>query len=197
MIPLLRYIISFLISSLGIGFIINANLGLGPGDALAIGLSYHFPITVGMGLILIHLTLIILNYVMKKNSFNITYFMPILLRGFTVDLWLLLLFEHITMPSDFLVSWGFFLFGLFLLSFGLALYIKTPYTKLPTDQFMILASEKLSVQKQTVRIGLEGTFAALGFFLGAKIGIPTLIIVISLGPLIQLLAKSNICKKKD
>ncbi|MBH0228657.1 YczE/YyaS/YitT family protein [Halobacillus yeomjeoni] len=178
------YIAGLVVSSLGLALIIQSGLGVGPGDSVAVGLSMHFPITVGTVMIIAFVILLLINAWLEKKRPQFESLIPIIIRGRTVDIFLYGVLENV----DYQVwwaQWGIFSLGLLATALGVALYLRTPFPRIPLDHFMMIMNEKTNQSKSSVRIFTESGMALIGFLLGAPVGFGTLIVALLLGPLIQ------------
>ncbi|MCA0983940.1 DUF6198 family protein [Halobacillus yeomjeoni] len=178
------YIAGLVVSSLGLALIIQSGLGVGPGDSVAVGLSMHFPITVGTVMIIAFVILLLINAWLERKRPQFESLIPIIIRGRTVDIFLYGVLENV----DYQVwwaQWGIFSLGLLATALGVALYLRTPFPRIPLDHFMMIMNEKTNQSKSSVRIFTESGMALIGFLLGAPVGFGTLIVALLLGPLIQ------------
>lgn len=178
------YLAGLVVSSLGLALIIQSGLGVGPGDSIAVGLSMHFPITVGTVMIIAFVILLAINAWLEKKRPQFESLIPIIIRGRTVDIFLYGVLENM----DYQVwwaQWGIFSLGLLATAAGVAVYLRTPFPRIPLDHFMMIMNEKTNQSKSSVRIFTESGMALVGFLLGAPVGFGTLIVALLLGPLIQ------------
>ncbi|MCA1012154.1 YczE/YyaS/YitT family protein [Halobacillus halophilus] len=172
------------ISSLGLALIIKSGLGVGPADSIAVGLSMRFPVTVGSVMIAAFVILLLLNAWLEKKRPQYESLIPIIIRGRTVDLFLYGMLENANYEVWW-TQWGTFSLGLLATALGVAVYLRTPFPRIPLDHFMMIMNEKTKQSKGFIRIIAESAMALVGYLLGAPVGIGTLIVALLLGPFIQ------------
>ncbi|GMB09277.1 hypothetical protein EDD69_11447 [Thermolongibacillus altinsuensis] len=180
----LFYVIGLLILSFGVVLTIKADLGAGAWDALNVGLAKTVGFTVGTWVMIVGIVLIILNAVLLKKFPEIFALLTIVLIGTFVDFWLELVFKHWA-PSGLFFRFGILIFGLIVISIGVALYLQTQFPLNPIDQFMMVLHQKLNVSIQAAKTLAELLALILAFFFNGPIGIGTVIITFLIGPLIQ------------
>ncbi|KHE67099.1 YitT family protein [Halobacillus sp. BBL2006] len=178
------YLAGLIVSSLGLALIIQSGLGVGPGDSVAVGLSMHFPVTVGTVMIIAFVILLLVNAWLEKKRPQFESLIPIIIRGRTVDIFLYGILENMNYEVWW-AQWGIFTLGLIATAVGVAVYLRTPFPRIPLDHFMMIMNEKTNQSKSSVRIFTESAMALVGFLLGAPVGFGTLIVAVLLGPLIQ------------
>ncbi|MBM7551152.1 YczE/YyaS/YitT family protein [Thalassobacillus pellis] len=179
------YLIGIVVSSLGLALIIKSGLGVGPGDSVAVGIAMHSPITVGNVLIISFVILLLINAWIEKKRPVFESLLPIIIRGWTLDLFLYTTFEG----ADFEVWWSkwlVFTIGLLAMGIGIAVYLRTPFPRIPLDHFMMIMNKKTKQSKSSVRIFSESFLALIGYLLGAPVGIGTLLVALLLGPIINI-----------
>ncbi|TGB05351.1 YczE/YyaS/YitT family protein [Halobacillus salinus] len=179
------YVVGLVVSSLGLALIIQSGLGVGPGDSVAVGISMHFPITVGSVMIIAFIILLLVNAWLEKKRPQFESLIPIIVRGRTVDLFLYGWLENVQYDMWW-AQWGIFTIGLVATAVGVAVYLRTPFPRIPLDHFMMIMNQKTNQSKSSVRIYSESGMALIGFLLGAPVGFGTLIVALLLGPFIQL-----------
>ncbi|RWZ55272.1 membrane protein [Halobacillus fulvus] len=178
------YLAGLTVSSLGLALIIQSGLGVGPGDSIAVGLSMHLPVTVGSVMIVAFVILLLVNAWLEKKRPQFESLIPIIIRGRTVDIFLYGLLADMNYDIWW-AQWGIFSLGLIATAVGVAVYLRTPFPRIPLDHFMMIMNEKTNQSKSSVRIFTESGMALVGFLLGAPVGIGTLIVALLLGPFIQ------------
>lgn len=180
----LIYLTGLIVSSLGLALIIQSGLGVGPGDSVAVGLSMHFPVTVGTVMIIAFVILLLVNAWLEKKRPQFESLIPIIIRGRTVDIFLYGILENVNYEVWW-AQWGIFTLGLIATAVGVAVYLRTPFPRIPLDHFMMIMNEKTNQSKSSVRIFTESAMALVGYLLGAPVGFGTLIVALLLGPIIQ------------
>ena len=107
--------------------------------------------------------------------------------GLAVDFWMLSL-GNIEITNT-LMKFGVFLLALPIISIGISIYLVSKLPNTPLDYFMLAIKSKLNLSLMTSKITSESIGLVIGFLLGGTIGIGTIIIIVAIGPMIQLLQK--------
>ena len=164
----------------GIAVMVLAGLGLGPWDVLHQGLSNRTGIPIGTVGILVGAVVLVL-WVPLRQRLGIGTVLNTILIGLTIDVVLLLApaFEPLWL------RWVGMLVGVLLYAGGSALYIGAGLGPGPRDGLMTGLAERGS-SIRLVRTGIELTVLALGWALGGTIGVGTVVLALSVGPLLQL-----------
>ncbi|MFC7320128.1 YczE/YyaS/YitT family protein [Halobacillus campisalis] len=178
------YTVGLVVSSLGLALIIRSGLGVGPGDSVAVGISMHTPITVGTVMIIAFVILLLINAKLEHKRPQYESLLPIIIRGRTLDFFLYGMLNDASY-SAWYSQWGIFTLGLLATAAGIAIYLRTPFPRIPLDHFMMVMNQRTKKSKSTIRIFTESGMALIGFLLGAPVGIGTLIVALVLGPFIQ------------
>ncbi|KGX91008.1 YczE/YyaS/YitT family protein [Pontibacillus marinus] len=182
---ILFYICGLLITTLGITWIIKSGIGTGPWDAVFVGLNQNFGLTVGTWVYIVQALLLLTTSALIKEKPDISSFITIFLRGLFLDFWLYIIFYRIFLDS-IMLSIIFFVIGTILLGIGISTYLISGYPKSPIDGLMIAIHKKGNLSVRISRTLVEVLAVIIGFILGGPIGIGTIIISFSLGPIIQL-----------
>lgn len=164
----------------GIALMVLAGLGLGPWDVLHQGLSNRTGVPIGTVGIVVGVVLLAL-WVPLHQRVGIGTVLNTILIGVTIDVVVFLL-------PDFgppWLRWGGMLLGVVLYAGGSGLYIGAGLGPGPRDGLMTgLAARGASIR--LVRTGLELTVLVLGYLLGGTVGIGTVVLALTVGPLVQL-----------
>lgn len=76
-------------------------------------------------------------------------------------------------------------FGCLIIAIGFAVLSATTIGVAPNDIIPFIIQDKTKVQYRWIRIVLDGGFLIVGFILGGKVGLGTIIAMLSTGPFIQ------------
>lgn len=164
----------------GIAAMVLAGLGLGPWDVLHQGLGSRTGIPIGTVGILVGVVVLAL-WIPLRQRLGVGTILNTLLVGATIDvvLWLAPDLEPLWL------RWVGMLVGVVLYAAGSGLYIGAGLGPGPRDGLMTgLAARGASIR--LVRTGIELTVLLLGWSLGGTIGIGTVVLALSIGPLVQL-----------
>ena len=181
------FLVGLLIMGLGISLIAISNFGNGPWDAVNIGLSEKTGLSIGVAMNIIAIIQIIIGGIINKEFPNIATMITSICLGAFIDLWMLFI-GSIEMTSK-LMEFGVFMLALPVISIGISIYLVSKLPNTPLDYFMLAIKSKLNLSLMTSKITSESIGLVIGFLLGGTIGIGTIIIIVAIGPMIQLLQK--------
>ena len=169
------------ITMIGIGVAFNymANLGLGPWGVLHDGISKTINISYGQAGILTSLISLLLWIPLKQKPGIATIFDAFWI-GLTADF----IINIIPEAHSLLIQIIYLISGITLIGLGTAIYVGGDLGAGPRDGIMV-GLEKLGLKIGTARTLLEFVAFSIGFLLGGKIGIASIIIVLSIGRVLQ------------
>ena len=169
------------ITMIGIGVAFNymANLGLGPWGVLHDGISKTISITYGQAGILTSLISLLLWIPLKQKPGIATIFDAFWI-GLTADF----VINIIPDAPSLVIQIIYLITGITLIGLGTAIYVGGDLGAGPRDGIMV-GLEKLGLKIGTARTLLEFVAFSIGFLLGGKIGIASIIIVLSIGRVLQ------------
>ena len=87
--------------------------------------------------------------------------------------------------ANILIKMLIVLAGCFIISAGFSIMSESDIGVAPNDIIPFIIKDKLNFQYRWVRIAFDATFLIVGFILGGKIGIGTIISMLAIGPFIQ------------
>ncbi len=182
--PLLarRYVQAVIgITMIGIGVAFNymANLGLGPWGVLHDGISKTINITYGQAGILTSLISLLLWIPLKQKPGIATIFDAFWI-GLTADF----IINIIPQAQTLIIQILYLFTGITLIGLGTAIYVGGDLGAGPRDGIMV-GLEKLGLKIGNARTLLEFVAFSIGFLLGGKVGIASIIIVLSIGRVLQ------------
>lgn len=179
----LRMIFGIAIYGSGVYMTIQANLGLSPWDALNMGIYHATGLSFGNASVVVGLFILAADVVLgEKIGFGTL--VNTVMIGKMVDLFNC--FEVLPKMNGFLPGLVLLLSGQVLICFGMYFYIGTGLGSGPRDSLMVALHRKLpKVPIGLSRALVEGTALTIGWMLGAKVGIGTLIAVLGIGFIMQ------------
>lgn len=169
--------------ALGLVLAIQANIGLAPWDAFNIGITNIIPLTYGQVSILVGVVIILIAFLLKEKIGVGTILNTILIG----------LFADAILASGLIPVLHHFFYGILLLLLGQEIisvasyfYIRPGLGAGPRDSLMIALGKRLpNVPIGLIRGGIEGTVLLIGWLLGAKVGLGTVIAVFGIGTILQ------------
>ena len=177
-----RYIQAVIgITMIGIGVAFNymANLGLGPWGVLHDGISKTINITYGQAGILTSLISLLLWIPLNQKPGIATIFDAFWI-GLTADF----IINVIPVSQTLIIQILYLITGITLIGLGTAIYVGGDLGAGPRDGIMV-GLEKLGLKIGNARTLLEFVAFTIGFLLGGKVGIASIIIVLSIGRVLQ------------
>lgn len=179
----IRLIVGLFLFALGSFFSIQANIGLAPWEAFSKGVSFQTGISYGNIVVLTGLVIIVADYLLKEKI-GFGTFLNALLIGKFVDLieWS----NVVPQMTNFWLGLIMLLAGQVILCLGSYLYIGAALGCGPRDALMVAIGKRLpKVPIGVIRGIIEGTVLIIGWLLGAKVGIGTVISVFGIGFTLQ------------
>ena len=183
-------VIGILFVGTGVAFNAASALGNDPVGILYDGIrntARLSPMQLGIASNLVNIFLALIVLIWGSRYFNIGTFIYVIPYGFVVDFGGKLyhrLFQIQTMPVQIAGA----ALGCTLLYTGVALYITADVGLDPFTGVVMTLKDKLKKDFRTVKICFDIGCIVLGFLLGGKLGVVTIITALSAGPMIQFLA---------
>ena len=176
-------IFGLFIFSLGSIFNIQANIGLAPWEAFSMGVSYLTDISYGSVLIICSMVIIFIDLALKEKIGFGTILNAMLIGKF-IDL--IQFAKIIPLMSNFWLGILMLLLGQVVICIGSYFYIGASLGCGPRDALMVALGKRMpKVPIGAIRGLLEGTVLIIGWLLGAKVGIGTVISVFGIGLILQ------------
>jgi hypothetical protein len=181
-----RFSVLFLglfLCGVGAVFTIRATLGVSPWDVFHIGVTNYLPITMGRVQQATGLAIILSTVAFTKRFPKIGTFLNMFFIGFFVDL----IIKSGIIPSvDILIYRIVFLIvGILLLGTGSGMYLSARLGAGPRDGLMLYLSERFKLRIRTIRTIMEVVVVITGFLLGGPVGIGTIVVSLTIGPVME------------
>ncbi|MFB9989212.1 YczE/YyaS/YitT family protein [Bacillus benzoevorans] len=173
------YLIGLLIMSLGIVFLIIADLGPSPWDVLHVGLFLQFGLTIGTWNIIAGLFILTLSALISKSIPQFGAFLNMILVGLFIDMYMLLPFMQT--PSFLIGKILMFATGLILSAYGMGIYISAQLGAGPRDSLMLAVTSKTGWKIGYVRNAMEILALISGWLIGGPVYWGTIVISFMLG----------------
>jgi uncharacterized membrane protein YczE len=165
----------------GEAMLVAAALGNSPWTVLAQGISLHSPLTIGQGTLAISAVIMLLWIPLRERvGFGTVANAVVIAIGLDVMLAVL------PTPAGFAWQLLQVLIGVAILSVGAAVYLTANLGPGPRDGLMTGLHRRYGWRIAIVRTGLEVTALALGWLLGGRVGIGTVVFALGVGPALGL-----------
>ena len=179
----IRLIFGLVLYGLGSYMSIQANVGLAPWDAFSMGISYKTGIMYGNVVVYTGFLIIIIDFLLKEKIGFGTIINAILI-GKVVDLCNYL--GLLPMLDNFAAGVAMLFAGQVVICLGSYFYIGAAMGCGPRDALMAAMGKRFSrLPIGLVKGILEGTVLLLGWLMGAKVGIGTIIAVFGIGTIME------------
>lgn len=179
----LRLVFGLAVFAFGVYLTIQANIGLAPWEALSIGINLTTGIPYGAVVVITSFILVAIDFLLKEKI-GFGTIANALLVGIFTDI--LIKLEVVPLMQSFWPGLVTLLLGQIILSVASFLYIGSAAGCGPRDSLMVALGKRLKgVPIGAIRGGMEGCVLLIGWLLGAKVGIGTVISVFGIGFFIQ------------
>lgn len=174
---------TFLVLALGLwlfgtgeALLIAASIGQSPWTVLADGLAKTLNMTIGETTFLTSIVVLLLWIPLKRRP-GLGTVMNILVIAIAIDVMIPLLPTPINNVAQTVEA----LVGILLVGLASALYITCNVGAGPRDGLMTGLNERTGVRVGRVRTGIEVVVLTIGYFLGGKVGVGTLLFAVLIG----------------
>lgn len=185
-------LIGLWIAHLGVTLFLQTNLGSDPFNVFVQGLFRAIPwpewagMTHGRVHLLVSLLIMVVLLVVDRSYVGIGTVLCMALGGPIIDVYTLWLSPFLNETLPLAVRVPLLAVGCVILAFGMTIVIRSQAGTGPNDLVAVVLSDKSGKPFGPVRIGVDLTFALVGFALGGVVGIGTIICAFLVGPAAQL-----------
>lgn len=185
-------LIGLCIAHLGVTLFLQSNLGSDPFNVFIQGLYRGLPwsqwpfMTHGRVHLLVSLLIMLVLLVVDRSYVGIGTVLCMALGGPIIDVYTIWLSPVINGSLPLPVRLGLLVVGCVILAFGMTIVIRSQAGTGPNDLVAVVLSDKWKKPFGPVRIGVDLTFAVVGFLLGGVLGVGTVICAFLVGPAAQL-----------
>ena len=185
-------LIGLWIAHLGVTLFLQTNLGSDPFNVFVQGLFRAIPwpewagMTHGRVHLLVSLLIMVVLLVVDRSYVGIGTVLCMALGGPIIDVYTLWLAPFLNETLPLAVRVPMLAVGCVILAFGMTIVIRSQAGTGPNDLVAVVLSDKSGKPFGPVRIGVDLTFALVGFALGGGVGIGTIICAFLVGPAAQL-----------
>lgn len=180
---LVRLIFGLFLYGLGCFLSVQANVGLAPWDAFQMGISKILGIPFGTSVIVVGAAVLVIDLFFHEKIGVGTILNTILIGSFVnmIESWGLIPKMHTLLPGVLML-----LLGQCVVCIGSYFYIGAAMGCGPRDALMVALGKRFQkVPIGAVRALLEGSVLLIGFLMGAKVGIGTVIAVVGIGFILE------------
>ena len=172
--------------ALGIVTLLYSDLGLNPWNVFQQGVSLHSPLTLGQASQVVGFVIIVGSMFFKIYP-GVGTVTNMIIVGLFVDM---LDFSGLFItPGPFVLKLLMCCFGVVVTGFGTYVYISQGIGAGPRDSLMMIITQKTRFNIGVVRNSIEVTVLIIGYFLGGKVGVGTVIVSLGTGPCINFFFK--------
>ncbi|HHZ03324.1 MAG TPA: hypothetical protein GX396_10400 [Tissierellia bacterium] len=176
--------IGLILYSFGLLFNIHANIGLAPWEAFSIGIYNVTGISFGKVSVITGILILIAVALYFREKIGVGTILNTIFIGLLVDLWEIL--NIIPYMNTFASGLVMLFLGQVLVSLATYFYVSAGLGSGPRDTLMIALGKKFSnVPIGVIRGLIEGTVLLIGWILGAKVGLGTVVYVFGISFILQ------------
>ena len=176
----------FFLASLGIVFMIKANLGLSPWDVLHQGITKVMPITMGQANIVVGI-IVVISSVFLGVKIGIGTILNTIFIGIFIDL--ITMMNIISLVDNLFIGIVMLVIGMVFMGLGTCIYLSCELGCGPRDGLMTALTRITKKPVKVIRTTIEVCALICGWLLGGYVGIGTIITAIGLGYIIQMWCK--------
>ena len=177
---LLQVLLGTTLIGTGVALNFSSKLGLGPWGVFHEGISLNTTLSFGSAIIATGVFVTFLWIPLKQRP-GIATFVDIFWIGTVADLVIGLDLD----PESLLLKWIFVFTGIICIGSGTAIYVGADMGSGPRDGVMV-GLESRGLKIGMARNIIEVTALALGWLLGGTVGLSSVVIAISIGPVVQI-----------
>lgn len=180
------------VAHLGVTLFLQTGLGSDPFNVLIQGIFRAVPwpawtgMTHGRVHLMISLLILLVLLGVDRSYVGVGTVLCMALGGPIIDGYTFLLAPVVHPALPLPARLGLLVMGCLILAFGMTIVIRSQAGTGPNDLVAVVLSDKSGKPFGPVRVGVDLTFAAVGFVLGGVVGVGTLVCAFLVGPAAQL-----------
>ena len=175
-----------ILCGVGVSMFLYSGMGVDPASVFELGIAKVCGISYGTSSALINVVILLIVFFIDKSYINISSLIAIFGIGYTADFVRKILSILIQGEPNLILKLVLILIGLFIMSCGIATYIKAELGVGAIDLISEIISRKSKVQYRVVRVIGDVAFVVIGFLLGGTVGVGTVVAAFLTGPTVQL-----------
>ena len=181
-----RLTLSFLgliVRGVGVGFLILAMLGTNPAALLQEGFSQITHLPYGFASLIANLMILLIVYMIDSKYINISSILAIVLIGYAAEVTSSL---YSFIGSSYIVlRTVYFVLGCMFMSLGTVVYIQADLGVGALDVLPEIIYDKTRLSYSTCRLLCDSLYILCGLYMGANVGIGTLLSVVLCAPMMS------------
>lgn len=188
---LLKSIMYYLVSAIGISLTIKANVGVSSFNSLNVSVANLFSIQIGTVTTLLNVSFLLACIILdKERKFSNYLLMLVAVMSFgeVINVVYYHLFSQFTINS-YIVNLLVFFLGVFIAGFGTGQVLRLSLLKFPIESFCQLLAEKTPHKFSTYRYGVDIVCVSLSLILSLSFSLP---VVVREGTIISLFLLSGV-----
>ena len=183
-------LVGLILCGIGVAMFLYSGMGVDPASVFELGIGRVFGISYGTSSALINVIILLIVFFIDKSFINISSVIAIFGIGYTADFVRKILTILVQGEIHLLLKLVLILVGLFIMSCGIATYIKADLGVGAIDLISEIISRKPKVQYRLVRVIGDTAFVVIGYILGGTVGVGTVVAAFLTGPTVQLVRPS-------
>ena len=183
-------LVGLILCGIGVAMFLYSGMGVDPASVFELGIGRVFGISYGTSSALINVIILLIVFFIDKSFINISSVIAIFGIGYTADFVRKILTILVQGEIHLLLKLVLILVGLFIMSCGIATYIKADLGVGAIDLISEIISRKTKVQYRLVRVIGDTAFVVIGYILGGTVGVGTVVAALLTGPTVQLVRPS-------
>jgi uncharacterized membrane protein YczE len=165
----------------GEALLVASTIGNSPWAVLAQGIDVHTRLTIGAATFLVSAVILLLWIPLRERVGAGT-----ILNAIVISVGMDVMLQVLPTPDAFAVQLAQVVGGVLILAVGSALYLTANLGPGPRDGLMTGLHRRLGWRIAVVRTGLEVSALSVGWLLGGRVGIGTVIFALGVGPALGL-----------
>jgi hypothetical protein len=200
---LVLFFVGMSIIQFGVALFLKTNIGSDPFTVFTQGLSFALnktglkdfslvklisgsaEVTPGVANMIILVVLFVIIVLVEKNRIKIGTLICVVGVGPIIDIGVRLVSYFPVESYNYVIRALLVAFGCFIIAIGFSVLSASNVGVAPNDIVPFIIQDKTKIEYRWIRIALDGGFLIIGFILGGKIGLGTVIAMASTGPFIQ------------
>lgn len=179
---LFRLFFGIILYAFGIVLSVKGDIGMSPWATFHAGISNVTPLTMGQATIIIGMLILVIDHLMGiKIGFGTV--VNVLGIGTIVDF--IMASDIIPTMTTLTSSIIMVIISMFVIAFATYFYMGAAFGAGPRDGLMVGLVKKTNKEVGVIRSSMEITVLFIGFMLGAKVGLGTVILGIFIGPVVH------------